>query len=222
MNHRQPEGKRLLLVEGPDDEHVVKNICGRHALGKIDKVHHGKTATESTAATQGKQALLQSLPQHLKGSDLHSVGLILDADENLAGSWLSVRQILTDSGYLNVPPQPAPNGTVVAPPPEPTLLPRVGIWIMPDNQICGTLENFLHFLVPDSDLLLPYAKHAIQALPECRFTERAAPKALMHTWLAWQKEPGKPYGQAILARYLDTDLPAGQRFVRWLQRTFFD
>lgn len=26
--------KRILLIEGPDDEHVVKSICGRLKLGK--------------------------------------------------------------------------------------------------------------------------------------------------------------------------------------------
>lgn len=29
-------GKRVLWVEGRDDEHVVKSICGRLGLGKID------------------------------------------------------------------------------------------------------------------------------------------------------------------------------------------
>jgi len=32
-------GKRVLMVEGPDDEHVVKNLCGARNLGKIDHVH---------------------------------------------------------------------------------------------------------------------------------------------------------------------------------------
>ena len=44
----------------------------------------------------------------------------------------------------------------------------------------------------------------------------------MHTWLAWQSEPGKPYGQAISAKYLNTDLPMAKTFANWLRRTFFD
>ena len=31
-------GKRVLLVEGRDDEHVVKSICGRWGLGTIDRI----------------------------------------------------------------------------------------------------------------------------------------------------------------------------------------
>ena len=184
MDRPHAQGKRILLVEGPDDAHVVKNICGRLKLGKIDDTHHGKPSTANDPATQGKQALLQSLPQHLKGSDIASLGIILDADENLAGSWQAVRQVLIASGYADVPEQPAVEGTVLKSPPEPTLLPRVGVWIMPDNQINGTLEDFLSFLVPTDDVLLPCARQAISGLPEQRFSSNSTSKALMHTWLA--------------------------------------
>jgi len=30
--------KNILLVEGTDDEHVVKNLCGYHNLGQIDEI----------------------------------------------------------------------------------------------------------------------------------------------------------------------------------------
>ena len=93
---------------------------------------------------------------------------------------------------------------------------------MPDNQLDGTLEDFLKFLVPEGDPLLPYAEQTLNNLPETHFTSPRRPKALMHTWLAWQNEPGKPYGQAISAKYLNTDLPMAKTFANWLRRTFFD
>ena len=31
-------GKRVLMVEGPDDEHVVKHICDQRQLGMIEKI----------------------------------------------------------------------------------------------------------------------------------------------------------------------------------------
>lgn len=223
MSDFQAEGKRILLVEGPDDWNVVKNICSQLQLGIIHEWHHGKPASGTQHATQGKEALLQSLPQHLKASDISSLGIILDADESLNNSWQSVRHTLIRSGYADVPKQPFPDGTVLPAPTEPTsLLPRVGIWIMPNNQISGTLEDFLSFLIPDGDALLPHAQDIISNLPEKRFTDAHRPKALMHTWLAWQKEPGKPYGQAITTRYLDTSLPVAKTFADWLKRTFFE
>jgi hypothetical protein len=37
----------------------------------------------------------------------------------------------------------------------------------------------------------------------------------------WQEEPGKSFGQAVSARYLDPSLPAADVFAAWLQRIFF-
>jgi hypothetical protein len=42
---------------------------------------------------------------------------------------------------------------------------------------------------------------------ERRFTQLArpkAPKAAIHTWLAWQEKPGKLLGTAITAKFLDS------------------
>jgi hypothetical protein len=51
-----------------------------------------------------------------------------------------------------VPDDPAAEGTIIDPPDD-KLLPRVGVWIMPDNQMKGILEDFLRFLVPGGSLL---------------------------------------------------------------------
>jgi hypothetical protein len=49
---------------------------------------------------------------------------------------------------------------------------------------------------------------SVAAIPEAerRFGPLAEPKAIIHTWLAWQKEPGKPLGTAITARFLDPNV----------------
>jgi hypothetical protein len=50
-------------------------------------------------------------------------------------------------------------------------------------------------------------------------TDSKKPKARIHTWLAWQDEPGKPLGQAISAHgTLTPDLPAANVFAGWLDR----
>ena len=45
-------------------------------------------------------------------------------------------------------------------------------------------------------------------------------KALIHTWLAWQEDPGTPLGLAVTKRYLDGDHALAQQFVQWLLRLF--
>ena len=69
---------------------------------------------------------------------------------------------------------------------------RVGVWLMPDNRRIGALEDFLKDLIDDSDPLL---RHAEKSTAEAkargaRFPEKYSKKALVHSWLAWQEEPG--------------------------------
>ena len=45
-------------------------------------------------------------------------------------------------------------------------------------------------------------------------------KATLHTWLAWQKEPGLPYGTAIKAKYFGNNSPVAMDFVSWFKILF--
>jgi hypothetical protein len=202
----------VLMVEGPDDEHVVKHVCGQRQLGTIECIH----------SYGGKDCLIDGIAVRLKQSEIRVLGVILDADTDLAARWQAVADRLSIAGYTDVPGAPAPEGIVIDPPAD-SLLARVGVWLMPDNRTPGILEDFLRFLVPPGDGLLTYVDEAMAGIPadQRRFPELRAAKARIHTWLAWQKEPGKPFGQAISARYLDPNLPAASLFAAWLQRTFF-
>src|SRR5580658_7553241 len=129
--------KKILLVEGPDDEHVVKAICGRRNLARIDEIRpHG-----------GKDELLEALPVRLKESDVESLGVVIDADTDLLARWESLRGRFIQAGYENVPGSPFASGVILDAPAN-SLLPRAGIWLMPDNTTTGILEDFLRFLVP--------------------------------------------------------------------------
>ena len=93
---------------------------------------------------------------------------------------------------------------------------------MPDNQTKGILEDFLRFLVPAGSRLFDHVTTSVATIPEGerRFSQLAEPKALIHTWLAWQEEPGKPMGTAITARYLDPNVAQVDVLVSWLKRLF--
>src|ERR1039458_6233071 len=153
-------GKKVLLVEGSDDEHVLKHICGERNVGTLDEVK-----------PQGDVLrLLENLPVRLKESDVEALGVVIDADTDLAARWQSLHNRLTKAGYQNVPAHPAPAGTILAPPPE-SLLPRVGIWIMPDNQTRGILEDFLRFLVPPGSGLFTHVQSSVGGLLRDRKTD---------------------------------------------------
>ena len=205
---------KILLVEGTDDKHVMKHICGNRGIPHLDEVEkYG-----------GIEKLLESLGVRLSllNGEGDVVGIVIDADTDISARWQSIRDRIIGVGYQNVPDQPAPDGTILDSPAG-TLLPRLGIWIMPDNQTSGILEDFLRFLVPQPNILFDHTKASVTAIPEGerRFKPLDESKAVIHTWLAWQKDPGLPFGTAITARFLDPDVPEVDVLAAWLKRLFF-
>lgn len=212
---------RLLLVEGPDDKHTLSALLRHHNLSvnPFKLVEPDKITIEETG---GYESLRSRVRIELKPQDtdlaLQRLGIVVDADDDLLARWQSVRDVLGNAGYLAVPRNPEADGTVIAQVGRPT----VGVWIMPDNTLPGILEHFVEFMVPRDDVLWPRVIQCLAQLPEAerRFRVRDMMKARVHTWLAWQAEPGKPIGQAITSRYLDADAPHARQFIQWVRRTF--
>jgi len=99
--------------------------------------------------------------------------------------------------------------------------PRIGVWLMPNNHLPGTLEDFVNLLIPAHDDLRPKADSVLDDIEReglQRYKQRS--KAFIHTWLAWQEEPGCPMGQAITAKVLKPDSSTATLFIAWLQRLF--
>ena len=202
--------KLVILVEGTGDREFLYHLLN----------HHGFTRNYLVKPKEGISNVLGVLGTELKASDLQSLGLIVDADIDLAARWASLQAVLLDSGYANVPTQPDRDGTIV----EEHGHPRVGIWLMPDNELPGVLEDFARLLVPTGDALWEQAARCIDGIDpaERLFPNQYLIKAQIHTWLAWQEEPGTQLGLAITRRYLDPESPVAQRFVEWVRRLFRD
>lgn len=203
-------GRRVLVVEGPDDQHVIWNLCVRHDLPETFKV----------IAANGDGEVLKLLRVQPKASDLERLAVILDADTDLDLRWAEVRNALVAIGYRDVPERPSAGGTVVR---GPNLAPT-GVWLMPDNRLPGMLEDFLAFLVPTGDALLPLVDAFLDGIPDParRFAAKDRAKARIHAWLAAQEQPGKPLGLAIKARYLDAQADAVAPFLAWLRVALVD
>ncbi len=203
---RNPRQK--LLVEGPNDLHVVGNIWKDIS----------RTVTPNIIPTDGFTNLLPQIPVRLKeGNEI--LGVIIDADlANFEDRWKQVKHRFEENGY-KLPLLPPTDGLVI----EQMGMTKIGIWIMPDNQSLGKIEDFLRQLIPAGDQLLPEAEAVLDSIERQSknlYGEKDRPKALMHTWLAWQKTAGMPYGQAITAKALTTDAELCQRFMDWLRRLF--
>lgn len=206
-----------LVVEGKNDQHVVWALCQNHHVPQTFSVK--MPDTDASTIGKGVEALLASIPVRLKSPGLHALGIVLDADENIESRWQAVANILQTSGYNMLPKLPERHGTIIPMAGRPT----VGVWIMPDNELPGMLEHFVAHLIPEGDELATRAESVLLAIEQenlHRYASGQQAKAFIHTWLAWQENPGQPMGQAITARALNYNAPLANRFVDWLRRLF--
>lgn len=197
-----------LLVEGPDDAQVFFHLLRYYKLDNQISIQ----------PREGIDNLLEAFEVELMRRAETRLGIIVDADADLATRWQALRQKLLRAGYSSVPHNPDPAGTILTQEGRPV----VGLWLMPNNTIPGMLEDFISLLIPVGDVLWPMAQESVQQVvtTERRFPQTQVMKANVHTWLAWQEEPGKPMGQAITKRYLDAASPQAQQVIGWLRRLF--
>lgn len=197
---------RILLVEGQDDKHVVIHICERSR--SIADFHIEDKG--------GFEALNQAIGAEIDVSGRQVVGILIDANDNVQTRWASIVQRLSDE-VIQAPIKPAPEGTVI----DTNGKPRVGIWLMPDNQSTGELENFVEQMLPVDDSVWPLSKRYINDIPEAqrKFPEGKTLRAQLHAWLAAREDP-RQMGLAIKARDLEIDGVLCQKFIAWLEELF--
>ncbi len=94
---------------------------------------------------------------------------------------------------------------------------------MPDNHSHGMLETFLLCLAPNpKDVLSDFAeKSCIEAQKiGAAFKASHLIKAKIHTWLAWQEEPGRQLHEAVKHHILKADCAYSKPFVDWFRRLY--
>lgn len=204
---------RLLLVEGGDDEHVVRHLCRFHQE-RLRADDQPDMPCFAISDKRGFPNLKAAISPEIKAPGRIALGILVDADDNVDARWQAVLHQLRQAA-VDPPARAAAAGTVV----EGT--PRVGIWLMPDNGTAGELEDFIQRLLPTGDPVWALAQRYIDQIPEAhrKFATGKILRAQIHAWLATRKEPRK-MGVAIGAGDLNaTSLLAGQ-FVDWLRRLF--
>ena len=193
---------QILLVEGKDDLFVFSNIF---------EIHNVKQSFE-IIDKEGIDPLFQSIPIYVK-ADNSTIGIVIDADSDINSRWNSLKSILSELGY-SIPSSPTNTGTIISD----KALPTIGIWIMPNNDEHGMLEDFVKQLIPVDDKLMPIIETTLsdiesKSLNNYKLIHKS--KAKIHTWLAWQESPGTPMGLAINKTYLKTNNKLSTIFVDW-------
>ena len=211
-----------LFVEGTDDTHTIRHLLLRHGVkcplaGEV--VPETLPSVIPKIRSEGnKDKVLKAMENAIRFATDHSVGFVVDADASAADSWHAVRDRLS---FLDPkPPVELPATGFVADVPD--YRARVGVWLMPDNRTPGALEHFLEDLIEETDPLLSLAHESTKAAQNCGATFPCVKygKAVVHAWLSWQREPGRPFGTAIAAKYFNTDSQTARSFLRWFDELF--
>jgi hypothetical protein len=245
MNSPQEDCMCFLFVEGDDDVHVIGQLLKLFCVSTLRNQNNNKkkninplkiyvfenTSLDIQPCGGVDSALERFIAKIISIRPRKEViGLVLDNDKKsnrVAQVKGAIDRVLRetmnrycwkklDESYEIM----TPGGFIAEP--DNTDTPRIGCWLMPDHQSQGMLENFLADLVSNHGLF-GYAKHAtLKASAEYQAQYKICHenKAIMHTYLAWQDEPGKPFGTAFDQGSFDHSKRLAATFVDWIKRLF--
>lgn len=199
---------RLLLVEGPTDKQVVRNLRKRF---------RGKRSipTFEIRETGGVDNLLSVIEAEIDVPGRRALGILVDANDTPADRWNAVTERVRRVRPDMKPGNPVREGTIIGGSPD------VGIWLWPDNQSEGELEDFVAGMIPNDDPVWPLSRKYIDGIPKhCRkFAEKKTTRAQVHAWLATRETPGF-IGSVVGEDDLEVDGALVTRFANWLRKLF--
>ena len=178
------------------------------------------SVVKPTEGSSGSKTELQmDLSQRIRAPKHAAIGYIFDADDpaftasNLGKTWGEIRK------RLLIAPAVIPVDGFIGQHSK-TRTP-VGVWLMPDNQQDGSVEDFLLALIDEGDTVAPFAEQSTRAAKAdhgAMFEEKDFKKAVVEAWRAWQEEPGMTFGTAFQKSCLRKNAPLAERFVTWVKR----
>jgi hypothetical protein len=200
--------KKKLLVEGNDDQHVILSLCSKFNIDETFEIIDCK----------GIEKLFDQIPLRIKEPEIQTIGVIIDADSDIILRWSKLKQIFNQEDII-LPDSLPQHGLIF----KVTHSITIGIWIMPNNNLNGMLEDFISFLVPNDDQLMPLINenlNNIESKSLNKYKSIHKSKAIIHSWLAIQEDPGTPMGLSITKRYLTAEKEICLILVNWLKELF--
>lgn len=210
--------KFKLLVEGRDEEHVIKKLLTKNGLLENCKfvLRNGSPVKFEIVPKGGYENLRKSIKVELKGAGLEVMGIVADANDSINNRWKSIANQLNEFGF-NVPTKfPGYNNTHFLYDGI-----TVGIWLMPNNRDKGELEDLILKMIDQADPVLRRAKQYINEIPpeDRKFTDKKLNCAYLYAWLATRRKPN-PIGTAMEAGDIDHSHPEARPFISWFRSLF--
>ena len=215
----------LLLVEGGDDKHAIIHFLMHYlSFNDVAKMVDIQDVGGKDNLWR-KETIIRS---KFHQNDLQRLGIIIDSDElnpdGISKNWVKLRDVMKRLG-MNPPEIPNSDGVIFESKSEYDTVVKVGIWVMPNNETVGAIEDFLLELIPHNDALIEQVKTCLEHVEPHTKTNHDAwlSKAQMRTWLAWQKEPGKIFGVATREYLFNKAALKGtfaKKFLDWIVQLF--
>jgi hypothetical protein len=219
--------RNLLIVEGTDDRYFINQILLRYGFRKSSQADHKYFVVDRDGEPEenairihecsGFENISGALKTELQPETLDGLAIIADMDLYSDRRWDSLRGTLVAQRYFGLPSELPHRGLIHSQ----SEIPSLGVWLMPDNASEGMMETFASALVPNEDACWVHARATVVGLPDTarRFDiDRCLDKASLHTWLAWQEEPGCRTGLAVSRNLLRADTVAAAALIGWIER----
>lgn len=207
-----------LIVEGQTDTLFFEALIQKERLSVKIEPHHGITKIPD---------LLTAYLDDLRDGAIQRLGIVADADHTTPKGqggfnkrWQLLTKPLKEMGYeISMPPSQKYAGSIFT---HTEGLPLVGLWLMPDHQSDGMLEDLIKQTVyGDPQLtLLHTATTCLDQLPITLFQPHHHAKAAVYSWLAWQTRPGQALVSTINADLINLHSQELQAFIKWLHDVF--
>jgi hypothetical protein len=217
------DGDFLLLVEGPND---------RHAISQLVWLVYGAEPAFGILDCGSDDRVLKNLSLRLADANPHQrvLGLILDTDIEGPGEedavqrrWAQLKSKI-EAGY-SLPDEFPEAGLIIDPLPgrkSKGTLPRIGVWLMPNNRAFGMFEDLLMESLGDHEK--EYTSNVVTKAKADRvasFHDSHLSKAVIRTFMAWQEPPDLQYlGLAIKKGHFQKIYVACAHFLDWLGRLY--
>jgi hypothetical protein len=223
----------VLFVEGEDDKSFFTKIIALTDLN-ADIPNIQVAPPKEFNGKDSKGGIFERLPfllEQIKDGTLSKLAIVVDADyDKKEGGGLGCQRTIDKiAEIVSVPPYhfalterpklqsggllfKSSNGYNT-----------LGLWVMPDNQQDGMLEDFIKDCIKSDELaLFNYAKEVVKNVPNKKFEEHHHSKAEVATWIAWQKPPGHGIYYSVRENnlLLDEESKLFKELKVWLKQVF--
>ena len=214
----------VLLVEAASDVDFFRALLPSLELGMV-KISPPRDYGLGNTVTV-VPGLIPALIKQLDTNMISRLAIVVDADHDSGGGfetrWKQLTAVLREHGYRcpEHPPTEPNRGSIFL---HDDGLPDIGLWLLPDHQRNGMLEDLVLSSATRSAeqrSLLEHARSAVRGLPHTLFSSHQHSKAVTYSWLSYQARPAIGLSAPIRAGLVDRAQEPLRGLCEWLVHIF--